>query len=140
MHTATHTDHPNAKLALRLLEAFGADDEAGVLELLHPDYVDHAPLEATRGPAAAARSLQWVASTFADREELVEDVVATEDRVVVRCRFSAAQVGEVEGLAPTGRRFSAEQVHIWRVQDGLLAEHWMVRDDLGMLRQLGAGR
>lgn len=30
-------------------------------------------------------------------------------------------------------------VHIFRVEDGLTVEHWAVRDDLGLLRQLEAG-
>jgi predicted ester cyclase len=30
------------------------------------------------------------------------------------------------------------QVHIVRFQDGKVAEHWAVRDDLGLGRQLGA--
>jgi predicted ester cyclase len=42
------------------------------------------------------------------------------------------------GIAPTGKRFAAQQSHWFRVVDGRLAEqHWVVRDDLGMLRQLG---
>jgi predicted ester cyclase len=42
------------------------------------------------------------------------------------------------GLAPTGRSFASRQVHIVRFQDGKGIEHWAVRDDLAMLRQLGA--
>jgi predicted SnoaL-like aldol condensation-catalyzing enzyme len=34
-------------------------------------------------------------------------------------------------------RVAAQQSHWFRVVDGKLAEHWAVRDDLGMLRQLG---
>jgi hypothetical protein len=34
--------------------------------------------------------------------------------------------------------FSAEHIRIYRVADGRLAERWVVRDDLTMLRQLGA--
>jgi predicted ester cyclase len=37
----------------------------------------------------------------------------------------------------SGRRVEVDHVHIWRVADGRLAEHWMVRDDLSMLHQLG---
>jgi hypothetical protein len=29
-------------------------------------------------------------------------------------------------------------VHIWRVANGQLAEHWMVRDDVSAMEQLGA--
>ncbi len=41
------------------------------------------------------------------------------------------------GIAPTGKRFSVEHIHIFRITDGKLSEHWAVRDDLGMTRQLG---
>ncbi|WP_419866237.1 hypothetical protein [Ornithinimicrobium cerasi] len=30
-------------------------------------------------------------------------------------------------------------MHLWRVADGLIVEHWATRDDLGVLRQLEAG-
>ena len=39
--------------------------------------------------------------------------------------------------AATGKRVAAQQSHWFRVVDGKLAEHWAVRDDLGVLRQLG---
>jgi predicted ester cyclase len=38
---------------------------------------------------------------------------------------------------PAPGTFSAEHIHIYRVIEGKLAEHWVVRDDLAMLRQLG---
>ena len=37
-----------------------------------------------------------------------------------------------------GRSYTVRHVHVWRVADGMIQEHWAVRDDLGMLRQLGA--
>ena len=124
-------------LARRLLVAFDRGDETVVAEAVHPTYVDHAPSGDAHGRDAAVESMRWVAETFADRHTEIEDLFATEDRVVARVRFSATQAGELYDLPPTGRRFESEQVHIWRVQDGLLAEHWMLRDDLGTLRQLG---
>ena len=65
-------------------------------------------------------------------------LIASGDRVVARVRFGATHIGELEGIPPTGRRFEAEHIHIWRVADNMLAEHWMVRDDLATMRQLGA--
>jgi predicted ester cyclase len=37
-----------------------------------------------------------------------------------------------------GRSYTVMHVHIYRVVEGKIREHWAVRDDLGMLRQLGA--
>jgi predicted SnoaL-like aldol condensation-catalyzing enzyme len=37
-----------------------------------------------------------------------------------------------------GQSYTVAHVHIYRVVDGKIREHWAVRDDLGMLRQLGA--
>ena len=45
--------------------------------------------------------------------------------------------GEMFGIAPTGKSFSAEHVHRHRVVDGKLVERWAVRDDLGTVIQLG---
>ena len=38
---------------------------------------------------------------------------------------------------PTGRSFRVQQSHYWRLRDGLVVEHEVVRDDLGLHRQLG---
>jgi predicted ester cyclase len=58
--------------------------------------------------------------------------------VVVHCTFSGRHTGEFMVIAPTNRPFAFRPVHIVRFQDGNGIEHWAVRDDLGLLRQLGA--
>jgi predicted ester cyclase len=37
----------------------------------------------------------------------------------------------------SGQSYTVTHVHIYRVADGQIREHWAVRDDLSMLRQLG---
>jgi predicted ester cyclase len=128
----------NIELAQRLISAYVAADENEVEALVSVSYRDHAPRPIAVGHAGARESLRWLRSTFAERAIDVEDIVAAQDRVVARVRFSATHVGELEGIAATGRRIETEHVHIWRVAGDRLAEHWMVRDDLTVLRQLGA--
>jgi predicted ester cyclase len=41
------------------------------------------------------------------------------------------------GIPPTGREVAFDYVHILRFRDGLAAEHWSVRDDSTLMRQLG---
>ena len=48
------------------------------------------------------------------------------------------RVGAIDTVwAPTGKTFAVRQSHRLRVADGLVTEHWAVRDDLGQGMQLG---
>lgn len=42
------------------------------------------------------------------------------------------------GVPVTGHEVTWRYIHIFRVADGQLAEHWAARDDVDLLRQLGA--
>jgi hypothetical protein len=77
-------------------------------------------------------------------EEL--DVVAGGDQVVSHGRMTGIHArpfvifppgGTPEVLPATGRRFSARQFHLFRPAGGRVAEHIAVRNDLGMMTQLG---
>jgi hypothetical protein len=41
------------------------------------------------------------------------------------------------GEPPTGRSVRNNHMHFVRFRDGKAVEHWGVREDLGMMRQLG---
>lgn len=43
----------------------------------------------------------------------------------------------VQVIPPTGRRIAAKQTHVHGLRDGRVVSHAAVRDDLGMLTQLG---
>ena len=126
----------NIELARRLLAAFETGDEAVVDEIVHPAHRDHAAGERRGGPEAVRAAIGWAQVAFSGLRIVPEDIIASGDRVVARVRVSATQTGEVYGITATGRRMEVEQIHIWRVACGQLAEHWMVRDDLGAIRQL----
>jgi predicted ester cyclase len=67
-------------------------------------------------------------------------LLADGDFVICHNTWSGTYQGTVfRGIpGPQGKRFSVEHVHIYRITDGRIAEHWVVRDDLGMLLQTGA--
>ena len=45
--------------------------------------------------------------------------------------------GMLVGVQPTGRTFEVQHIHMYRVVNGGIAEHFANRDDVGMMRQLG---
>ena len=57
-------------------------------------------------------------------ERLDDDLVAEGDLVVHRSRRRVRHVGEVLGVAPTGRIVEVDHVEMWRVRDGKIVEHW----------------
>jgi predicted ester cyclase len=132
------SDNTNIEIARRILGAFDANDDSVVDELVHLDHREHAGPRPQPGRDGVRGSIAWLNERFAGCETVVEDLIASGDRVVARVRFCATCTGEVHGIDARGRRVEVDHIHVWRVAEGRLAEHWMVRDDLSMLHQLGA--
>ena len=83
---------------------------------------------------------QWFtmfAAAFPDGHQIIKDVVAEEDRVVARTTFSGTQQGEIQGIPATGKSVSISSITIFRMDNGKIAEGWLVSDNLGMMQQLG---
>src|SRR4051812_4652832 len=45
--------------------------------------------------------------------------------------------GLLHEVPPTGKSVAVLNIHVYRTENGLIAEHRAVRDDLGMMQQLG---
>jgi steroid delta-isomerase-like uncharacterized protein len=119
-------------------ECWNDHDLANIDELVSPDYLNHAASpEHQYGIAAVKHVMNWLFAVFPDHRFDIEDAVADGDTVAVRGTCSGTHEGELWGIPPTGERFAAQQVHWFRVPDDKVAEHRAVRDDLGMMRQLG---
>jgi predicted ester cyclase len=75
----------------------------------------------------------------------MEDVVIAGDRVVGRFVYRGTHQGELMGIPATGARVEMRSIDIWRVEGGMLAEHWdelnlmEVFQQVGVLPQLGGG-
>lgn len=99
------------------------------------------------GPAAFYATARWLRAAFSDLRWEVHDVVHDGELVVVHSTMSGRQTGTfvayrpdatVEvAFPPRGKTFAVTQTHWLRIRDGLVAEHWANRDDLGMGQQLG---
>jgi predicted ester cyclase len=132
----------NATIARSVFEDGLNGRDASVFEaLVAPDYVNHERadmLVEASGPQDWSDVLARLSAAFPDVAWAVLRTLAQDDDVWVETRMSGTHEGEFFGLAPTGRRFAVRQLHMLRLQDGLIREHWAVRDDLGVLVQLGA--
>jgi predicted ester cyclase len=107
-------------------------------ELVAPDFVNHeAPPGKDRGPESMRGLATMLRTAFPDLHFTIEDLVAEGDTVAGRVTMSGTHEGPFMGMPPTGRSVRQDQMHIVRFRDGKAIEHWGVRDDLSMMRQLG---
>jgi predicted ester cyclase len=51
--------------------------------------------------------------------------------------YSGTHRQSILGIAPTDRTCSVDEIVIFRIADGKIAEAWEVYDETGMWRQLG---
>ena len=85
------------------------------------------------------RVLGFSRAAMPDQRWTDQVVIANDEYVVVRAvRESTWSADSFRGIpTPQGETIAVEMVHIWRLADGRIVEHWAVRDDLGLMIQLG---
>lgn len=123
-------------------DALLANHELDQLEVLcTPDMVNHAL--APGRPAGLAGTREFLETMgrrqFADQAWRELTVVAEGDHVVqFGVRSGHWLGGEFLGVQAAPGPYARDFAAMYRFRDGRIAERWAVRDDLGMLRQLGA--
>lgn len=86
-------------------------------------YKEHVALYTTAFPAVAGVDIQ--------------DLIAEEDKVVVRWTWRVTHEGEYMAIPPTGNHMTMTGITIHRFADGKVAENWHNYDALGFMQQLG---
>ena len=130
----------NKALIRRLMEeAFNRGDMSLVDELFAPDFVEHEELPPGIPPGReAVKQLSTMfRSAFPDFKLTIDDMIAEDDKVVVRSTWSGTHKGEFMGIPPTGKSVSFGVIDTVRIADGKFVEHWGQMDNLGMMQQLG---
>jgi steroid delta-isomerase-like uncharacterized protein len=108
----------------------------GVLEVADathaPTYAYHAPSTpgTTRTRDDLRRQITRVRSDFPDLHITLEDVIAADDKVVVRYALHGTHATRGKPVAITG-------VNIYQIADGQVVEYWGHADNLTLGRQLG---
>ena len=120
-------------------EIWNKGDMAAADELIASNVVDHDqdPEYVVRGPESFKRIAASVRTTFPDIHFTVEDEVAEGDKVAIRWTMRGTHEGEFMGVPGTGKQVTGAGMHFFRVAGAKIAEIWVNRDELGMMRQLG---
>ena len=106
-------------------------------QLMRDDYIQHNP-DVPQGKAGFRQFFEETFKAMPDFKYTLKQIVADEDLVWIYCTTSGTHTGgEWLGVPPTGNRLNFDVVDMFRIQDGLIAEHWDVADTYSLFSQLG---
>ena len=129
----------NRELAKRYVEAINQGNFEGLTELLSSDYAGHSPpgypenisrdrlIENYKTAAKDIKSFAWE----------IEDLMAAEDKVILRAMVSGVYDGNLPDIKVKGGPISFSLITIMRIENDKIVEEWMIDDMLGLARQLG---
>ena len=105
-------------------------------ELVADDFVSHSWPSDPDSKTALKAATQRVGQGLADISFSIDDLMAEDDRVVARVTSRARQVGPFMGMPASGRSYEIGEIHIFRLRDGKIVEHWYEMDAMGLMKQL----
>jgi predicted ester cyclase len=132
----------NKALIRRLAAAHNQQDAAAAASCFATNATNHGHRTGREGMERVYQSLY---TAFPDYRWELQLLIAEEEWVTAQIMMTGTHLGipalpVFGGLlhesAPTGKRVVVENIHIYRIDNGLIAEHSAVRDDLGMMQQL----
>jgi predicted ester cyclase len=129
-----------ALVCSQLFERLDAGDDGVINELVAEDFVNHAA--GPQGREGWRLTLQVLEHDLPRTGGLVQHLFGDDEFACVHMTIEGVHRNStmplLAGIAVTGKSVSWEFIHIFRVADGKVVEHWATRDDLGLLRQIGS--
>src|SRR5688500_6122554 len=110
-----------------------------LLDLVADDFFDN--VSGQRGPGIWRTVADWLSVTLTDVEVDLHSVAEDDDgRILVWITLRGTHIGSgfpfMAGRAPTRKPIAWSQLHVFRIEDDRLIEHWAVRDDLRVLEAI----
>ena len=104
---------------------------------IRDDYIQHNP-DVAQGKTGFIEFFKTTFKAMPDFKYTLKKIVADGDIVMIYCTTSGTHTGgDWLGKAATGNRLEFDVVDIFRIQDGMIAEHWDVADSFKLFKQLG---
>lgn len=115
-----------------------AGGDVDIDDLVATDMVNHAAGPQGRdGLKAILRTIDAdLGPLTAEQLHLIADGDVVAQHVVVHGTHRGSTMPLLADLPVSGRPMTWTFIHIWRVEDGVIVEHWACRDDMGLREQL----
>jgi predicted ester cyclase len=127
----------------RLVEAHNRQDASAAAACFAPSATNHGRLA---GPGGMENVYNNLYATFPDYHWDIQTIFGEGDWIALHVIQTGTHLGTPElpvlgglisNVPPTGKRVSVSNVHLYQMQNGLIRKHSAVRDDVGMMQQMG---
>src|ERR1700751_518119 len=98
---------------------------------------DSSTPEFGRGPESEKKRATLYRTAFPDVRLTIEDIISEGETVTARWSCQGTHKGDLNGIAPTGKRFTISGISVARFTNGKMVEGWVNWDALGLMQQLG---
>jgi predicted ester cyclase len=132
------SEQNKAVIRRMITEHWNAKNHAIVGEFYAPTASLKTPDGALNGLDGASALLEAYATGFPDFRLTIDDLVAEDEKIVVRFTFTGTQRGPLADIRATGRAVNLPNViHIFRLSAGKVVEAHMCWDRYALRQQLG---
>jgi steroid delta-isomerase-like uncharacterized protein len=129
----------NKTIARRAFEEVWNQGSATAFDELYvPDQVSHGlGMDVPAGTQGLRQFVSLYRTAYPDTHFTINDQIAEGDKVATRWTAIGTHLGDLMGIAPTGKRVTVTGMTINRIENGKIVETWNNFDALGQLQQLG---
>ena len=128
----------NKAIVRKYRQTHNQNNLAALDSIVAQDVISHAALPGLpRGLQGGKVAHQIFLGSFSDLQTTTEDLIAEGDMVVERYTTSGTHTGDFMGAPPTGKKFAAETMVIYRLANGKIVETWGLNDVQAVMTQLG---
>ena len=105
-------------------------------EIVHPDYVYRTPEQELHGRQALKELFTAYQTAFPDLHVRIDDLISTDDKVVLLFTLTGTHQDELMGIPATGRSVNIDGMLRSRFEHDQIIEEWELLDQLSMFQQL----
>ena len=118
-------------------ESWNNGDISLIDEIFTTDYVLHMQDGRTIGRDGFKVEIPELRSAFPDLSIEADEWLMAPNRVIARVTWRGTHTGQGLGIEPSGAKFEASAIYIYRFEGDRIAESWAMFDSLGFRQQLG---
>jgi len=127
----------NKVLARQVIETVNSGEIESLKEWFTHDFVWHFSSTTIMNKEQFLAFIHSIKQSFPDFVFTIEDIMAENEKVMMRLIATGTHKGVLQGLAPTHKRFSIIGFGQYNLTHGKISEGWELLDELGELQQLG---